>query len=74
MNLSALLFVSFFVVSNGYPFPYKFPSKRNFTEVFSALDKYNSTTSTVIDIRNKKFNTYDEIVTDFNLFHFMLNI
>ena len=74
MNLSVLLFLTSIILSNSYPFPYRFPSKRNFTEVFSALDKYNSTTSTVIDIRNKKFNTYDEIVSDFNLFHFMLNI
>jgi hypothetical protein len=48
--------------------------KRNFSELFSTFDKYNSTTSTAIDIRDKKFNTYDEIVKDNNFFYFMLNI
>ena len=74
MNLSALLFLTSIILLNGYPFPYKFPSKRNFSEVFSTFDKYNSTTSTVLDISDTKFNTYDEIIKDKNLFYFMLNL
>lgn len=75
MNLSVLLFLTSIILSNSYPFRFKFPTKRNFSEIFSTSDYYNSTAPTFIDIdiHNKILNDFDEIVSDINLFHFMLN-